>query len=240
MTNKSFIGLDVGNSAIKVGLFQTENDKFFYIDKNNLLNFQIDISNYDFCLVSSVNDLNYGIFKKNCFYTFQGKIFSIDHTFPFSFEIKIEHPEKIGADRLCLIEGSLYFARLKKLSFDYLISIDFGTATTINVLNQKKEFIGGLIMPGLKTMIKSLHTDTAKLPDISLDNYDGIIGNETKKAIASGALNYLKKSFNANHLLIFATGGNYKSIMNFLEFDKIIYYENLNLYGIKSLAEKIL
>jgi len=62
-------------------------------------------------------------------------------------------------DRVCSATGAFEIATREKLlsSNQFLIIIDFGTATTINIVSPLREFIGGLIAPGITTMLKSLN-----------------------------------------------------------------------------------
>lgn len=69
-----------------------------------------------------------------------------------------------------------------------LIICDFGTATTISVINSKKEYIGGVIMPGVKVSHDSLVGRTAQLPKISFDTPKRVIGKNTIECMKSGIL----------------------------------------------------
>lgn len=69
-----------------------------------------------------------------------------------------------------------------------LIILDFGTATTFSVINEKKEYIGGVIMPGVKVSHDSLVGRTAQLPKISLDAPKKVIGTNTIDCMKSGLI----------------------------------------------------
>ena len=65
--------------------------------------------------------------------------------------------------------------------------IDFGTATTFNVVNRKKtRFVGGCITVGIKTAVKALANSTARLPEVELKPPQKVINASTVKAIQSG------------------------------------------------------
>lgn len=251
MNYNSFIALDVGNSAIKIGLFEGQTINFFYLNKDALESFESSFENFKYCFFSSVNGANFNTFKNRHFNKLDVRFIRIDHRFPFSYKIKVNNPEKIGSDRLCLLEGALSIAFEKKLSFDFLLAIDFGTATTINFLSGDKEFLGGLIFPGLTTMIKSLSKETENLPLVELDQYDRLIGDETNKSIASGVLNaslgaiersinFIEKNYHTKNIAVFITGGNSHKILKHLDLQNCYYHEYINLLGIKILAERIL
>lgn len=64
--------------------------------------------------------------------------------------------------------------------------IDFGTATTISVVGQGGQFIGGAIIPGLRTMALAFNEHTAALPLVELEAPEGALGKDTRSAIISG------------------------------------------------------
>ena len=66
--------------------------------------------------------------------------------------------------------------------------MDFGTATTFNVVNERKEFVGGAITLGLKSTIESLANCTAKLPNVELETPKKAVAQSTGKAIQSGVI----------------------------------------------------
>ena len=66
------------------------------------------------------------------------------------------------------------------------IIIDFGTATTIDVLDKKGVYDGGVITPGIDISLKSLQMGTAKLPLVNFKKTNSIVGKSTKEAIQSG------------------------------------------------------
>ena len=67
-----------------------------------------------------------------------------------------------------------------------MIVIDFGTATTFDVIDSSGTYKGGLICPGIKLSLKSLNNDTAQLPLIDLKKTMNVVGRDTKSAIESG------------------------------------------------------
>ncbi len=67
-----------------------------------------------------------------------------------------------------------------------LIVIDFGTATTFDVVGAKGEYLGGVISPGVNLSLKALHDMTAQLPKISIKSQKNVIGKTTIEAMNSG------------------------------------------------------
>ena len=69
-----------------------------------------------------------------------------------------------------------------------LIIIDMGTATTVSVVDHTKSYIGGMILPGIRTATDSLVTNAAQLQQISFDMPKKLIGSNTIECMQSGAL----------------------------------------------------
>ncbi|MFI5237182.1 MAG: type III pantothenate kinase, partial [Ignavibacteriales bacterium] len=154
-----------------------------------------------------------------------------------------------GMDRVCSASGALEISSKENMinNDQYMLTIDFGTATTINVVAYEGIFIGGLIVPGLQTMLKSLKTETAQLPVPDLKNFDNIIGSSTDSSIVSGVItstvgmineviHQLKSRGNQIQPVIFATGGNAGYILPHIR-HKIFFDEALVLKGLKVIFE---
>lgn len=94
--------------------------------------------------------------------------------------INISNPAEIGADRLV---NSV--AAIAKYGYP-LITVDLGTAVTLDVVSSDGSYIGGAIAPGLAVSMATLFTKTAKLPQITLNAPEHVIGRDTKSAIQSG------------------------------------------------------
>jgi len=95
-------------------------------------------------------------------------------------EIKIDKPREVGADRLVNA-----IAAWNKYS-QPLIIVDFGTATTFDVVNNKGNYIGGIIAPGINLSLETLHRAAAKLPNIAVERPPQVIGKDTVSAMQSG------------------------------------------------------
>ena len=97
-------------------------------------------------------------------------------------EVLMDNPSSVGTD---LIVGAV--AGINRYPVP-LILIDMGTATTICVVNENKQYIGGMILPGIGVSMNSLTSRTAQLPRISLDPPKRLIGKNTDACMQSGAL----------------------------------------------------
>ena len=104
----------------------------------------------------------------------------LDHRTPTGITLKIDKPSELGADRIADCLGALTFFPPP------LIVIDSGTATTFDLLNEKKEYCGGSILPGIAIAIKSLAENTAKLKNIAFAIPDSPVGTNTVNSIRAG------------------------------------------------------
>ena len=94
--------------------------------------------------------------------------------------LKVDNAREVGADRVVNNVSAV-----KKYGAP-LIVVDFGTATTFNAINQKGEFIGGVIAPGIKGSLDSLVNGTAKLPRVEIERPARVIGTNTVSNMQSG------------------------------------------------------
>ncbi|MDD5044162.1 MAG: type III pantothenate kinase [Candidatus Omnitrophica bacterium] len=91
-------------------------------------------------------------------------------------------PKQVGQDRLVnAYAGS-------KLYGTPLVVVDFGTAVTFDAISKKKEYLGGMIAPGLMTSLNALAERTALLPKIKLARPGELIGRDTRQSMLSGAV----------------------------------------------------
>jgi len=109
------------------------------------------------------------------------KIFVIgDDKTRLDIDIKVKNKNEVGHDRLINA-----IAGFKKFGGN-LIIIDFGTATTFDVVGKDGEYLGGIIAPGINLSLKALHDMTAQLPKISVKPQKNVIGKTTIEAMNSG------------------------------------------------------
>jgi type III pantothenate kinase len=96
--------------------------------------------------------------------------------------IRVERPAEVGADRLVNALAAL------RLYGAPSVVVDFGTATTFDVVSADGAYVGGAIAPGLELGLDALAARTAKLPRVPLRAPDRAIGRDTVSAIQSGAV----------------------------------------------------
>ncbi len=128
-------------------------------------------------------------------------------------------PTQVGQDRLVNAYAAVEFYGAP------LIAVDFGTGLTLDVVSGRKEYLGGLILPGLQISLDALAERAALLPRVQLGKPSGIIGRDTKNSILSGVvfgaaasvdelILRLRKKIGRRALTV-GTGGNIKFIAKY-------------------------
>jgi type III pantothenate kinase len=106
----------------------------------------------------------------------------IDATSPLPIVLDVEEPRSVGADRIINT-----LAAVERFRCDTVV-VDFGTATTFDCITQDGRFLGGVIMPGLRTSADQLTRATANLPATELEPPSRVIGRRTEECIRAGVL----------------------------------------------------
>jgi type III pantothenate kinase len=128
--------------------------------------------------------------------------------------IRCDNAREVGADRIvnCVSAIVEYGEKIP------MIVVDFGTATTFNIISEDDEFIGGVIAPGIKGSLDSLVNGTAKLPRVEIEAPKSIIAKNTVTNMQAGIVfgfaglveyivKRIKKELKCNHVKTIATGG---------------------------------
>ncbi len=245
------LAVDIGNTNISLGFFEKNKLEYKFViptleyHKEILLE-NINAKNVKSCIISSVvNDIGENV-ENDIKNLLNITPIIVSSKLGFDMKIKTEYPEKIGTDRLV----NAYIAG-KKYSKPAIV-VDMGTATTFDIIDSNGDFIGGVILPGINTQLKSLNKSTSKLPDIMPNDFDKkstTINTETSKAILSGVIrghayaiegliDDCKRELNTNPLVI-ATGGFAKLVSESLKYHKFdIINSDLTLYGLQAIYEQ--
>jgi type III pantothenate kinase len=188
--------LDIGNSQIFGGVFengilrvsfrqdttQTQtSDQYGIFLRSVIRENAIDptvIKHIAICSV--VPNLDYSIIAA-CKKYFALEPFILQTGVKTGIKIKYSNPMEIGAD---LIASAI--AAVKYYPNQNVIIVDFGTATTICPISADKEFLGGIILPGMRLGMESLQANTAKLPCVRIIKPVKILGNSTVESIQAG------------------------------------------------------
>jgi type III pantothenate kinase len=96
--------------------------------------------------------------------------------------IRYDNPHEVGADRI--VNGVAAFACLG----GPVVIVDFGTATTIDVIDATGSYLGGAIAPGVETSAEALFTKAARLSKVDLEPPSAVIGTNTRMSVQAGLL----------------------------------------------------
>ena len=111
------------------------------------------------------------------------KVLVVGRDLPLPIETNLPEPERIGTDRLCA--AAMAYHRLGSAC----VVADFGTAITIDCVNDEGVFLGGAILPGLGLSADALANGTSALPEVELTKPDWVFGADTRQAIVGGIIN---------------------------------------------------
>lgn len=251
------ICLDVGNTNIKYAVYDGETLKIsFRVATEHkktsdeyggqlisiLGNNKIDVSEISGGIISSVvPQLDYTL-ERMCVNYLGMKPMMLVPGLKTGLNLRVDNAKEVGADRVVN-----NVAAVKKYGYP-LIVIDFGTATTFNVIDKKGEFIGGVIAPGIKGSLDSLVNGTAKLPRVEIERPASVIGKNTVTNMQSGIVygfaglveyivKKIKREMKEQNVTVVATGGFSEVIAKEIscidKVDKLLTLEGLRyLYGL--------
>ncbi len=219
------LAIDIGNTSVSCAIFENKSImKRFNIKSLKELDDKINCFNINKIIITSVvpnltvQYLDYC--KKNNY-----KNYLVDYR-SSQLSLKVSEPETVGNDRICNIFASI------KLYNTPTIIIDFGTATTYDVINKNNEFIGGAIAAGIETSADYLINNAALLSKTDLKFPKHVIGIDTKENIQSGIMygavdqveGMIKRITNENksNYKIILTGGFSKLLSPYLSIEHIV------------------
>ncbi|MFD2209299.1 type III pantothenate kinase [Virgibacillus halophilus] len=191
--------IDVGNTNTVLGVFQDSvliqewriktdrhktEDEYAMLIKSLFTDKELTFHDMDGIIISSVVPPIMFALEKMCKdYFYIEPLIVGAGTIQNQLKMRYPNPSEIGADRIVNAIGAIE---------EYgspLIIIDFGTATTYCYINDKQEYHGGVIAPGINISMDALYRNTAKLPKIELEAPPRVIGNNTIEAMQSGIFN---------------------------------------------------
>lgn len=242
---------DIGNTSITLGLFDSDAlvEEFRLASDKDLSQEEYEVLlktlckpfKIEGCIIASVVDELSKKFKSSVDNVFKIKSIMLTSECKTGVKIAIENPKEAGADRIANACGALMLYNRP------CIVVDFGTATSFDIVNQNGEFIGGIITPGLNLQMKVLNKFTSKLPKIDVAVASKTIGNSTSEAILSGVIRgsacmidglveQCEKELGAKSTLI-ATGGYSGLISSYLKRPFDFINPTLTLEGLRFLYE---
>ena len=238
------LAVDIGNTNVNIGSFAGKKlTSHFCIDNTSLINQKAKLPVKSSLLnesknivVASVNPDIELLFYKFLGKKYKTKILKIGREVKLRIPTLVKNPQTVGIDRLL---NALAAYRQTQTS---TIVIDFGTAITMDIVSTKGEFLGGLILPGIRTSAYALNRQTSLLPEVDIKRPKKIIGKTSADAIKAGiyygtigSVNHIIKELNKVYgdlEYTIATGGDVKILKREIpEIDKFI--PRLTLEGIR-------
>lgn len=192
--NILLIAIDISNSYITIGafnhdklLFVTElvSDKKLSVDQyavsiQSVIRLHCDTPEVDGAVISSVVPELSGIIQKAVYRLFAVKALVVGPGVKTGLHIDIENPTQLGANIAACAVSAIDTIQLP------CVICEFGTATTLSVIDSVGKLTGVVICPGLYTALNSLTEKTALLPDISIEKPKSVIGKNTIHSMQSG------------------------------------------------------
>lgn len=181
------LAVDIGNTNTTLGLFKEKTLTERWESDNTKSSFTPDMGTVNKndvheCIVSSVVPSKTDEYTRNIKNYLEVEPMVVSSKTITNIVIKYDHPETLGADRIADVVAAAN--RYKKPA----IVIDFGTATTFNVIDKNGEFIGGAIVHGLKSAADSLHITAEKLFNFDLKFPPNTIATNTAQGMQAGTL----------------------------------------------------
>jgi type III pantothenate kinase len=188
--------LDVGNSQIFCGVYDGEDlkttfrrtssirassDEFGTFFRATLRENGIDPEQIEMAAICSVApDAVHSL--RNCFRKyFRFEPFVLQPGAKTGLKIRYRNPLEVGADKIANAIGAM-----SRFPGRNLLIIDFGTATTLCAVTKDKEYLGGIITPGIQISMAALESHTARLPVVEIVRPSEVLGRSIVESIQSG------------------------------------------------------
>ena len=180
---KNFV-IDLGNTNKKLALFDGEKlvalEQFKSVSPDTFREFIREHPGVNHCILSSVTPYDDAIRR---LLTENFQFYELDEQTPLPIINSYETQATLGKDRLAAaVAGASFFPGKN------ILIINSGTCITYDFINERNEYLGGAISPGLLMRFNALHTFTGKLPFVSFRDVEILIGKNTEDAILAGVL----------------------------------------------------
>ena len=206
----NLICIDIGNTNIVIGVYNDNELVDVRRLETNQANFvsALDLKNYNYIVISSVVPS----IEKDLISHLNSKDLFLVSYLKSGIKLDVDKPQDVGNDRICNIKSVLAENLYPS------IVVDFGSATTYDVINNKGHFIGGVIAPGIDVSAEHLFNRAEQLDRVPLKLPQTVIGKNTITNLQSGimyggidAINgmlyRIKKEMNDSIKYIILTGG---------------------------------
>lgn len=180
------LAIDIGNTRTKIAWFENNSLKNLSVIENGDLlqkvqKFSKKTTVKITVILSSVGKLD----QETLFWLSENTVlYIVSHQSPIPFKNLYATPKTLGIDRIVLAAGAV----LSYPNSNRLV-VDAGTCITYDFINDKNEYLGGSISPGIQLRYKSLNDYTANLPLLSPEPINFLTGNSTSASIHSGVIN---------------------------------------------------
>jgi type III pantothenate kinase len=188
--------LDIGNSQVFAGVFdgavlrttfrrtssiRASSDEFATFFRSTLRENGIDPDEIDMAgICSVVPDAVHSL--RNCFRKyFRFEPFLLQPGVKTGLKIRYRNPLEVGADKIANAIGAV-----DRFPGRNILIVDFGTATTLCAVTRDKQYLGGIITPGLAISMTALESKTARLPAVEIVRPAEVLGRSTVESIQSG------------------------------------------------------
>ena len=250
------LAIDIGNTNIVVGCIDDQKTYFierlstvrtkteleYAVDLKTVLDiYHIKGTDIEGCIISSVVPQITNTAKLAAEKILKKEVMVLGPGVKTGLNILMDHPGQLGAD---LVADAV--AGLNEYPVPFIV-IDMGTATTVSVVNSKKQYIGGMILPGVRVSLDALTAHASQLSGISIDAPKHVIGKNTVECMKSGVLYSSAAALDGiidrveeelgEKATVIATGGLAKKIVSHCRKD-IILDEDLLLKGLLVIYEK--
>ncbi len=233
--------IDIGNTLSKIAIFDAsviENLQIVKeISEDKLKSFITNNSFPELAIICAVKSYPMALknyLKSNC------NLLELNHQTPVPIKITYTSPETLGNDRIALaVAGQNLYP------FKNVLIINAGTCVTYDFVNNKGEYEGGAISPGLEMRFKALHQFTGKLPLIDQYELSTLIGTHTVGSMVSGVINGItyemdgfidKYSYIYPDLKVVLSGGSAKYFDKSLK-NSIFATENIVMQGLNIILD---
>lgn len=242
----NIIAIDIGNTNVVIAAFENndivdtvrvESDLNFWESFEKMKNYKIDG-----IIISSVVPKLNEIYIQACINLFQIEpvIITVKNA---GVSTIVDRPVEIGADRLCNIAAAIKFYSTPA------VVVDFGTATTYDVIDEENKFIGGAIAPGIDVSARYLFESASLLRETAFTFPKSAIAITTESNLQSGIMfgavdevdgmiNRIQTEMNVDKIAVILTGGFSSIIAPGLKTDHII-DKALTLKGMKLIFDQI-
>ena len=250
------LAVDIGNTNIVIGCMEEEKIYFvervstdiskteleYVVEFKTLLElYRIEMKEITGCIIASVVPPLNNVVKTAMEKLFKMTPLLVGPGIKTGLNILMDNPGQVGSDLIVnAVAGLQYYGAP-------IIMIDMGTATTISVVDEKKNYIGGMILPGVKVSLDSLVNRTSQLPRISLEAPKKVIGKNTIDCMKSGIImgqaacidGLIERIFEelGYEAAVVATGGLAGSIVPHCK-RKVIHDNELTLKGLNIIYRK--